>query len=293
MKKFLLFLLSLVISFSSFATSEVYKTKPKKKKRVQVSVKTKAIDSFFEGKLNLSVQIDSGNYGVCYADTASCEDCSTAGMVNWYGERKTISDRKIGFLTKQLQTLSANVNVVGAKKAKLFRNAVCAEIEMWNQLEKLLYNFNSVVFEINNDLIGGTIFQVVNASTRQGISYARFACLQEDVNTFKGIKQENVNDDKGLLLKQFYSNMRSLRPVVKASKLRKEYSFMSIAEAKKEAYRLTNSYPVSEIKIAMNNWLSARKNVATLLSSSYEAAYNQHTMLLVHSLIYCFLGVED
>ena len=40
-------LLSLVISFSSFATSEVYKTKPQKKKRVQVSVKTKAIDSFF------------------------------------------------------------------------------------------------------------------------------------------------------------------------------------------------------------------------------------------------------
>ena len=244
-----------------------------------------------ENKLKL--QIDSGNYGVCYADTASCEDCSTAGMVNWYGERKTISDRKIGFLTKQLQTLSANVNVVGAKKAKLFRNAVCAEIEMWNQLEKLLYNFNSVVFEINNDLIGGTIFQVVNASTRQGISYARFACLQEDVNTFKGIKQENVNDDKGLLLTQFYANMRSLRPVVKASQLRKEYSFMSIAEAKKEAYRLTNSYPVSEIKIAMNSWLAARKNVATLLSSSYEAAYNQHTMLLVHSLIYSFLGVED
>ena len=68
---------------------------------------------------------------------------------------------------------------------------------------------------------------------------------------------------------------------------------MSIAEAKKEAYRLTNSYPVSEIKIAMNSWLAARKNVATLLSSSYEAAYNQHTMLLVHSLIYSFLGVED
>ena len=134
---------------------------------------------------------------------------------------------------------------------------------------------------------------MLNASTRQGISYARFACLQEDVNTFKGIKQENVNDDKGLLLTQFYANMRSLRPVVKVSKLRKEYSFMSIAKAKKEAYRLTNSYPVSEIKIAMNNWLSARKNVATLLSSSYEAAYNQHTMLLVHSLIYSFLSVED
>ena len=117
--------------------------------------------------------------------------------------------------------------------------------------------------------------------------------MQEDVNTFKGIKQENVNDDKGLLLTQFYANMRSLRPVVKVSKLRKEYSFMSIAKAKKEAYRLTNSYPVSEIKIAMNSWLSARKNVATLLSSSYEAAYNQHTMLLVHSLIYCFLSVED
>ena len=292
MKKFLLVLLSLVISFSSFATSEVYKTKPQKKKRVQVCVKTKANASFSENKLNLSVQIDSGNYGVWYADTASCEECSTAGMVNWYRERKTISDRKIGFLTKQLQTLNANVNVVRAKKAKLFRNAVCTEIKMWNQLEKLLYNFNSVVFEINKVLFVGNIFRVLNESTQQGISYARFACLQEDVNTFKGIKQENVNDDKGLLLTQFYANMRSLRPDVKASQLRKEYSFMSIAKAKKEAYRLTNSYPVSEIKIAMNNWLSARKNVATLLSSSYEAAYNQHTMLLVHSLIYNFLDIE-
>ena len=293
MKKFLLFLLSLVIYFSSFTTSEVYKTKPQKKKRVQVSVKTKANASFSEDKLNLSVQMDSGNYGVCYADTASCEESSTAGMVNWCGERKTISDRKIGFLPTQTQTLNANVTVVGAKKAQLFRNAVCTEIKMWNQLEKLLYNFNSVVFEIDNVLIGGTIFQVVNARARQGISYARFACLQEDVNTFKGIKQEKVNDDKGLLLPQFYANMRSLRPVVKVSKLRKEYSFMSIAKAKREAYRLTNSYPVSEIKIAMNSWLAARKNVATLLSSSYEAAYNQHTMLLVHSLIYSFLSVED
>ena len=61
---------------------------------------------------------------------------------------------------------------------------------MWNQLEKLLYNFNSVVFEINKVLFVGNIFRVLNASTQQGISYARFACLQEDVNTFKGIKQE-------------------------------------------------------------------------------------------------------
>ena len=87
MKKFLLVLLSLVISFSSFATSEMYKTKPQKKKRVQVSVKTKANASFSEDKLNLSVQMDSGNYGVCYADTASCEESSTAGMVNWCGEK--------------------------------------------------------------------------------------------------------------------------------------------------------------------------------------------------------------
>ena len=65
------------------------------------------------------------------------------------------------------------------KKLNFFRNAVCAEIKMWNQLEKLLYNFNSVVFEINNVLSGGTIFQVLNASTRQGISYARFACLKK------------------------------------------------------------------------------------------------------------------
>ena len=54
MKKFLLVLLSLVISFSSFATSEVYKTKPQKKKRMQVSVKTKANASFSEDKLSFS-----------------------------------------------------------------------------------------------------------------------------------------------------------------------------------------------------------------------------------------------
>ena len=60
---------------------------------------------------------------------------------------------------------------------------------------------------------------------------------------------------------------------------------MSMAEAKKEAQRLTTIYPTSTIKTFMNAWLKARKNVSLLLVAPYQSAYDQHTALTIHSLI--------
>ena len=66
-----------------------------------------------------------------------------------------------------------------------------------------------------------------------------------------------------------------------------------MAEARKEAQRLSYSYSVSAVKKMMKKWLEARKAVSGLLAEPYRTAYNLHTITAVHSFIEPFMGIEQ
>ena len=91
MRKFLLLLFTLSVSLGcTYATPKVPKKKVQRKKTALVNVKTKAKDDANVSNPNLPVIIQEDRYGCYYADTASCSEVSTAGMVNWAGERKIL-----------------------------------------------------------------------------------------------------------------------------------------------------------------------------------------------------------
>ena len=124
------------------------------------------------------------------------------------------------------------------------------------------------------------------------LSYIRFACLQEDLNTLSGVSVKPAKQGKGLSLGTLYTQMQSLRPVVKAQLLKKKWN-LTMAEARKEAQRLSYSYSVSAVKKMMKKWLEAHKAVSGLLAEPYRTAYNLHTITTVHSFIESFMGIDQ
>ena len=63
---------------------------------------------------------------------------------------------------------------------------------------------------------------VVRAGMHSDLSYTRFACLQEDLNTLSGVLVKAAKEDKGLLLDTLYAQMQLLRPGCKSTATEKE-----------------------------------------------------------------------
>ena len=293
MRKFLLFLLTLAVSLGcTYATPKVPKKKVQRKKTALVNVKTKAKDDANVSNPNLPVTIQEGRYGCYYADTASCNEFSTAGMVNWAGERKKLYDKNADTVKKCLQALKPQTSVVPAKNAVAFRKAMDNEMRSWRKLEALMRDFGNISIEAQYVLNDGTIWLVVRAGMHSDLSYTRFACLQEDLNTLSGVLVKAAKEDKGLLLDTLYAQMQLLRPVVKAQPLKKKWKY-TMAEARKEAQRLNYSCSVSTVKKVMGKWLEARKTVGGLLAEPYRTAYNLHTTTTVHSFIELFMDIDQ
>ena len=272
MRKFLLLLFTLAVSLGcTYATPKVPKKKVQRKKTALVNVKTKAKDDANVSNPNLPVIIQEGRYGCYYADTASCNEFSTAGMVNWAGERKKLYDKNADTVKKCLQALKPQTSVVPAKNAVAFRKAMDNELRSWKKLEALMRDFGNIAIEVQYVLNGGTILLVVGAGMHSNLSYIRFACLQEDLNTLSGVSVKPAKQGKGLSLGTLYTQMQSLRPVVKAQLLKKKWN-LTMAEARKEAQRLSYSYSVSAVKKMMKKWLEARKAVSGLLAEPYRTA---------------------
>ena len=293
MRKFLLLLFTLSVSLGcTYATPKVPKKKVQRKKTALVNVKTKAKDDANVSNPNLPVIIQEDRYGCYYADTASCSEVSTAGMVNWAGERKILYDKNADTVKKCLQALKPQTSVVPAKNAVAFRKAMDNEMRSWRKLEALMRDFGNIAIEVQYVLNGGTILLVVGAGMHSNLSYIRFACLQEDLNTLSGVSVKPAKQGKGLSLGTLYAQMQSLRPVVKAQLLKKKWN-LTMAEARKEAQRLNYSCSVSTVKKVMGKWLEARKTVGGLLAEPYRTAYNLHTITTVHSFIESFMGIEQ
>lgn len=272
MRKFLLLLLTLAVSLGcTYATPKVPEKKVQRKKTAPVKVKTKAKDDANVSNPNLPVIIQEGKYGRYYADTASCSEVSTAGMVNRAGERKKLYDKNADTVKKCLRALKPQTSVVSAKNAVVFRKAMDNEIRFWRKLEALMRNFGNIAIEAQYVLNGGTIWLVVGVGMHSDLSYTRFACLQEDLNTLSGVSVKVAKEDKGLLPETLYAQMQSLRPVVKAQPLKKKWKW-TMAEARKEAQRVNNSCSVSTVKKVMGEWLEARKTVGGLLAEPYRTA---------------------
>ena len=257
-----------------------------------VNVKTKAKDDANVSNPNLPVIIQEDRYGCYYADTASCNEFSTAGMVNWAGERKKLYDKNADTVKKCLQALKPQTSVVPAKNAVAFRKAMDNEIRSWRKLEALMRDFGNISIEAQYVLNDGTIWLVVGAGMHSDLSYTRFACLQEDLNTLSGVLVKAAKEDKGLLLDALYAQMQLLRPVVKAQPLKKKWKY-TMAEARKEAQRLNYSCSVSTVKKVMGKWLEARKTVGGLLAEPYRTAYYLHTTTTVHSFIELFMDIDQ
>ena len=293
MRKFLLLLFTLAVSLGcTYATPKVPKKKVQRKKTALVNVKTKAKDDANVSNPNLPVTIQEGKYGCYYADTASCNEFSTAGMVNWAGERKKLYDKNADIVKKCLRVLKPQTSVVPAKNAVAFRKAMDNEMRSWRKLEALMRDFGNISIEVQYVLNGGTILLVVGAGMHSNLSYIRFACLQEDLNTLSGVSVKPAKQGKGLSLGTLYAQMQSLRPVVKAQLLKKKWN-LTMAEARKEAQRLSYSYSVSAVKKMMKKWLEARKAVSGLLAEPYRTAYNLHTTTTVHSFIELFMDIDQ
>lgn len=293
MRKFLLLLLTLAVSLGcTYATQKVPKKKVQRKKTALVNVKTKAKDDANVSNPNLLVIIQEDRYGCYYADTASCSEVSTAGMVNWAGERKILYDKNADTVKKCLQALKPQTSVVPAKNAVAFRKAMDNEMRSWRKLEALMRDFGNISIEAQYVLNDGTIWLVVRAGMHSDLSYTRFACLQEDLNTLSGVLVKAAKEDKGLLLDTLYAQMQLIRPVVKAQLLKKKWN-LTMAEARKEAQRLSYSYSISAVKKMMKKWLEARKAVSGLLAEPYRTAYNLHTITTVHSFIESFMGIDQ
>ena len=293
MRKFLMLLLTLAVSLGcTYATPKVPKKKVQRKKTVLVNVKDRVKNDANVTNPNLPVIIQEGRYGLYYADTTSCNESSTAGMVDWAGERKQLYDKNADVIKKCLRALNPQTSVVSAKNAVPFRKAMNYEARTWKKLEALMRDFGNIAIEVQYVLNGGTILLVVGAGMHSNLSYIRFACLQEDLNTLSGVSVKPAKQGKGLSLGTLYAQMQSLRPVVKAQLLKKKWN-LTMAEARKEAQRLSYSYSVSAVKKMMKKWLEARKAVSGLLAEPYRTAYNLHTITTVHSFIEPFMGIEQ
>lgn len=293
MRRILLSLLALGVSLGClYASPKVHKKKVQRKKTTWTNAKSKAKDDAKVINPNLPVIIQEGNYGCFYADTASCSEISTAGLVNWAGERKEEYDKNTDVIKKCLRALKPQTSVVPAKNAVAFRIAMDNEMRSWRKLEALMRDFSNIVINIQLVLNGGTLLHFFGACMHSDLSYMRFACLQEDLNTLTGVSVKADKEDKELSLKTLYYQMQSLRPVIKVQLLKKERGY-TMAEASKEAQRINTSCSVSTIKKVMREWLEARKIVSSLLTEPYRAAYNLHTTIMVHSFIELFMGIEQ
>ena len=293
MRKFLMLLLTLAVSLGCpYATPKVPKKKVQRKKTVLVNVKDRVKNDANVANPNLPVMIQEGRYGRYYADTTSCNEFSTAGMVDWAGERKKLYDKNADVIKKCLRALNPQTSVVSAKNAVPFRKAMNYEARTWKKLEALMRDFGNISIEAQYVLNDGTIWLVVGAGMHSDLSYTRFACLQEDLNTLSGVLVKAAKEDKGLLLDTLYAQMQLLRPVVKAQPLKKQWKW-TMAEARKEAQRLNYSCSVSTVKKVMGEWLEARKTVGSLLAEPYRTAYNLHTTTTVHSFIELFMDIDQ
>ena len=293
MRKFLMLLLTLAVSLGcTYATPKVPKKKVQRKKTVLVNVKDRVKNDANVANPNLPVMIQEGRYGRYYADTTSCNESSTAGMVDWAGERKQLYDKNADVIKKCLRALNPQTSVVSTKNSVAFRKAMDNEMRSWRKLEALMRDFGNISIEAQYVLNDGTIWLVVRAGMHSDLSYTRFACLQEDLNTLSGVLVKAAKEDKGLLLDTLYAQMQLLRPVVKAQPLKKKWKY-TMAEARKEAQRLNYSCSVSTVKKVMGKWLEARKTVGGLLAEPYRTAYNLHTITTVHSFIESFMGIEQ
>ena len=188
--------------------------------------------------------------------------------------------------------MKPQTSVVPAKNAVAFRKAMDNEMRSWRKLEALMRDFGNISIEAQYVLNDGTIWLVVGAGMHSDLSYTRFACLQEDLNTLSGVLVKAAKEDKGLLLDTLYAQMQLLRPVVKAQLLKKQWKY-TMAEARKEAQRLNYSCSVSTVKKVMGEWLEARKTVGSLLAEPYRTAYNLHTTTTVHSFIELFMDIDQ
>lgn len=262
MKKYLLLLSMMMIALNSFSRAQ-----ENKEKSLQPII------------------MKDANYGFYYTDTTTCNEGATAEIVNWCNANREQNNKRNNLLEKQIVTLTPKGNIIATNKRNSFRQAVNNEIKAWKRLEELLHNFSNITFEIDNLLVGGSLLHIQYANIHSEISYARFACLLDNMNTLKGLKQKQLGNKQNLLLNQLYRNMESHRPIIKPLQIKQTCRPMSMAEAKKEAQRLTTIYPTSTIKTFMNAWLKARKNVSLLLVAPYQSAYDQHTALTIHSLI--------
>ena len=118
-------LLTLAVSLGcTYATPKVPKKKVQRKKTVLVNVKDRVKNDANVANPNLPVMIQEGRYGRYYADTTSCNESSTAGMVDWAGERKQLYDKNADVIKKCLRALNPQTSVVSAKNSVPFRKAM-------------------------------------------------------------------------------------------------------------------------------------------------------------------------
>lgn len=212
-----------------------------------------------------------------YAPDYECNCETTSGMTMWAVAMKQKEDAKVLTLTKEMAK-GRNANLSAALKS---------EVAYWEKVGGEINELNAGILELEY-WFGGSMGAVAKAFAPLDVSYIRRASMEDDIHCLEGKPNETIKDniriDAQVLLASIDSAIVDVGIANIENEMFSEYYGSKNDYMKRLSLCKQNA---KQFEADIQNWLSTRNKIESLLSPTARKSYRFHTYKVINSLAVC------